>query len=325
MMHFHLVVNPAGASGKTEQYFVNKIEPLFKDVSYSVHRSTKEHGIRSICRELTDTAEEINLIICGGDGSMFDAVNGIRDFSKTNIGMIPCGSGNDLAKDLNMPSSLEDLVAVMKQGVRQRTMDLGEVIFHSRYEQMDHDRYEIHPVENAEPLSQYFNVSSGMGFDAKTCQQVFLSGAKQTLNRLHLGKLVYLWVAVRLVFENESFSCKIQTEDDTFTVNQCMFAVGMNHRFEGGGFMFGPGAKDQDGLLENCIIQNITPSVFFRLFPSAYSGKHVKYKDKVRILSSKEMHIQSNKPMWVHTDGEVYYTSDSITIKIHENLLNLLF
>jgi len=301
------------------------VEPLFEDVPHEIHRSSLQHGIKDICKELTSKKEEINLVICGGDGSMFDAVNGVADFEKTRIGMIPCGSGNDLAKDLQMPKKIEELVSIIKKGEIHRTMDLGEVIFHTRYAYMDHENHKVHPFYSNADYSQYFNVSSGIGFDAKTCQQVFLSKAKPFLNKIHLGKLVYLFVAIRLIFENEMFLCTFENLDRKEKHSKCLFAVGMNHRFEGGGFMFGPGAKDNDGLLESCLIKNITPFTFLRLFPSAYKGKHVRYKDKVIIEEGNSIHIESDKPMWVHTDGEVYYASDSITLKVHPNWLKLLF
>ncbi|MBR1900526.1 MAG: acylglycerol kinase family protein, partial [Lachnospiraceae bacterium] len=93
----HIIVNPAGAGGKTLKNFRKSILPLFADSNYEIHFSSKTKGVSEIVSSLTDTAaigedSFVNLVIVGGDGTMNDVVNGIRDFEHTRVGLIPAGS-----------------------------------------------------------------------------------------------------------------------------------------------------------------------------------------------------------------------------------------
>ena len=90
-MKFDIIVNPAGAGGKTAAFW-KQWEPSFSGVEYEVHFSSKEHGIKEITQELTSQGRDVNLVIVGGDGSMNEAVNGIADFSHVRLGLLPCGS-----------------------------------------------------------------------------------------------------------------------------------------------------------------------------------------------------------------------------------------
>ena len=101
MNGYHIVINPAGAGGRTNEcWTVVKKEMDTLGIEYAVHLSSLAHGIKDIMRELTSSQERVNIILIGGDGSMNLAVNGIVNFQNTYLGLIPCGSGNDLAKSL---------------------------------------------------------------------------------------------------------------------------------------------------------------------------------------------------------------------------------
>ena len=73
-----------------------------------------------------------------------------------------------------------------------------------------------------------------------------------------------------------------------------MFAVAMNHRYEGGGFMFCPHAVNNDGLLDYCLVHDMSTADFFRLFPSSYEGHHLEQTDRVKAGRSRtiEMRLQ---------------------------------
>ena len=111
----HIIVNPAGAGGKTLKYFRKSVLPLFADSNYEIHFSSKTQGVSEIVSSLTDPAaigedSFVNLVIVGGDGTMNDVMNGIRDFEHTRVGLVPAGSGNDLAKGLGLTQSLNSRI-----------------------------------------------------------------------------------------------------------------------------------------------------------------------------------------------------------------------
>ena len=78
-MYFHVVVNPAGASGKTGKIW-KKLEPVFRNSGkdYEVHYSSRDCGIEEICRRLEKSCqEELCIVTVGGDGSVNEAVRGL--------------------------------------------------------------------------------------------------------------------------------------------------------------------------------------------------------------------------------------------------------
>ncbi len=282
------VVNPAGASGRTLEIWKEAEAFLRRShAAYEVHFSSPEHGIEEIVRELTSSGEETNLLIAGGDGTMNQAVNGITDFEKVRLGFIPCGSGNDLALSLGIPKDWKENLETVLQGKVHRTLDVGEA--------------EIHTADGR-ILHRKFNISSGLGFDAAICQEVEVSSMKPMLNKIGLGKLVYIAVALHLIFATEKTAARLITDGREKKMN-LLFAVAMNQKYEGGGFKFAPDAEDTDGQLDICAADDLSQWDFFRIFPYAYSGKHVRFKG-VSIHRTADCELITEEAKWVHTDGE---------------------
>ncbi len=101
-MRFHIIVNPAGASGRTGRTW-ERLEPIFEESgqSYEVHFSSAEKGIGEICHELEQQEKEPAIVIVGGDGSVNEAINGLEHPGSVLFGHIPAGSGNDLTRDMD--------------------------------------------------------------------------------------------------------------------------------------------------------------------------------------------------------------------------------
>ncbi len=314
-MHFDVVVNPAGASGRTRKYWLNTIEPLFSGADYTVHYSAPDRSITDICRELTETGKHVNLVIVGGDGTMNEAVNGIADFTNVSVGLIPCGSGNDLARDLPVQKDPEKNVKMILSGKVSRQIDIGEAIYRNCGGMTG--------THSEDRGSRRFVISAGAGFDAETCVIVQRSAMKKFLNKIHLGKLIYIAVAAGLIFKMEKFSVMMDTGRKKLTFPNCMFTVAMNHKFEGGGFKFCPNADDTDGVLDLCTAGDFTRGEFFRIFPSAYSGSHEKF---AKVYPDRAAHVRyrTDRPVWIHTDGEPVCRSDDFEFRIINQKMNML-
>ena len=316
-MKFHVIVNPAGAGGSVKAFW-QQTEPLFHGADYEVHYSDRERGIVHLAAELTAGQETVNLIIVGGDGSMNEAINGIRDISSVRLGLLPCGSANDLAKDIGIAPTIEEQVSRILSGEVRRQIDVGEAVLHTCFACGTSQQL------NEKDISLRFNVSAGIGWDAEICYCADHSRLKKPLNKIRMGKLIYIAEAARTVFAMHPFSCRVEYEAGQRDFTSCVFCAVMNHRFEGGGFMFGPDAKNNDGILDLCAVDHITPLPFFILFRKAYSGKQfeTEYAHEER---SPQFRFHTDRPVYLHTDGEVRYMTDDATIRLMKEKLNLLF
>ena len=130
-MYFHVVVNPAGASGKTGKIW-KKLEPVFRNSGkdYEVHYSSRDCGIEEICRRLEKSCqEELCIVTVGGDGSVNEAVNGLEHPGRVLFAHIPAGSGNDLVRDMKLPGKPEQLAERILEGRVRRTCDIGEICY----------------------------------------------------------------------------------------------------------------------------------------------------------------------------------------------------
>ena len=319
---FHVVVNPAGASGKTGKQWKKLEEILQKEhVSYEVHYSTPVFGIEDICRDLTqNTGECINLVIVGGDGTMNEAVNGITDLSNVRLGYIPAGSGNDLAHSLKLPKDRNEILRTIIKGEVKRTVDVGETTFHHTSDIIKGSPNAFVPGRT---VVRRFMSGCGIGFDAHICQQVLVSKFKGVLNKIHLGKLVYVATAAKVIMAEKMVPFEVTTAEGTTYYRKCLFTVGMNEPYEGGGFRFCPSADDGDGKLTMCTADDMRKIDFFRIFPYAYNGNHLKFRG-VTEYASETLDIKTEEPLWVHTDGEVACRSSHISMRILRNQLKLL-
>lgn len=306
---YHIIMNPTSKSGKGLSIW-QRLEPILseKEIPYRMYESTHTGHVTELARQITSAGSSVNLIILGGDGTVNDALQGIEDFSKVSIGYIPTGSSNDLARALKLSHSPEDLLLRILDGTHAHMIDLGILTYESNSEVTS--RLHSRPVHK----SRYFIVSSGIGFDAAVCEEALSSPIKDTLNRLRLGKLTYLCIALKQLFASKTISCEITLDGrKTISVPKLLFTAFMIHPYEGGGFCFCPQAVNSDGLLDLCVVGDLPKLLILFALPTAFFGKHYLFP-KINHYTASSVSLKTSAPLWVHTDGEVYLKSDWISV-----------
>jgi diacylglycerol kinase (ATP) len=81
-----------------------------------------------------------------------------------------------------------------------------------------------------------------------------------------------------------------------------MIAVGNGVSY-GGGMMICPTAVPDDGLIDLCVIGDISKAEFIKTFPKVFKGRHVDHP-KVTVLRGKEVSISAERTLQVFADGE---------------------
>ena len=308
---YHIIVNPASRSGKGQKLWEEIVKPYLakEKIDYIPHFSDKPGEVATLTAQLSkDTSSEnpIHLIILGGDGTFNEAVQGIRDFSSVILGYIPTGSSNDLARDLLIPRNPALAVRQAFNSTNIHKMDVGCVTFN-------------------DGSSRRFTVSCGMGFDAAVCVEVNGSRFKAALNNIGLGKLAYLSIAIKQLLTAKSVTCELTLDGKKITKKKLLFIAAMIHRYEGGGFLFGPNAIDHDGIFDICSVRNLLPKWMILLcLPSAFWGKHYLFPG-IDPLTAEKIHIKTSAPLWIHTDGEVIREDDTLSISCMNQVLQLKY
>ena len=322
---YYIIVNPTSKSGRGAKIWA-VLEPALqeKNIAYRVFFSERIGHVCELVRELTafpddsSAAEKIKLIILGGDGTLNEALQGITDFARVQIGYIPTGSSNDMARDLKLgkdPLVILDRILSCTQPV---SMDIGCVTYESTS-----DEYSRHHSEEF-LRKRYFAVSCGIGFDAAVCEEALASKFKNILNKIGLGKLTYLTIALKQLIAAKRISCDLYIDDkEPIHLNRFLFIAGMVHQYEGGGFLFCPGADYHDGVLDICVAGDLSKLLILIALPTAFFGKHYMFKGIDR-YSASVLKLTTSAPLWVHTDGEVSVKADAITLTCEKEKLQML-
>ncbi|MBO4678888.1 MAG: diacylglycerol kinase family lipid kinase [Lachnospiraceae bacterium] len=321
---FYFLVNPASKSGHGMKVW-NKVSAYLNEnnveyeVIYSKRPGHMQELMYDLCSKNLEKEGRINVVILGGDGTFNEAIQGVVSFDKVNIGYIPTGSSNDFARALPYT---EDPVENARRIVGCKTplkYDLGRL----KYECELTERSSISTGSMAK--TRYFNVSCGIGFDAAVCEEALNSRGKDFLNKFGLGKLAYGLIAIKQIFGAKLCDARLTFEDgETVEIKKCRFVVGMNTCYEGGGYKFCPKAVPDDGYLDICTVGDISPIGVILALPGAMKGNHTK-KKKIHLYHVKEYEITTDKPLWVHTDGEVHAKADHIKVSVFPGALNFLF
>ncbi len=322
---YHVIVNPASKSGKGASIWT-RVEQILNErsIEYKVFFSKEAGHVIKLVQELSasllesGSSEPLKLIVLGGDGTMNETLQGIGDFDRVEVGYIPTGSSNDLARDLKIPADPDAALERILSCREPVPMDIGRLVYHHAGEQTS-------TFSNEESADQrYFIVSSGIGFDAAVCEEALTSKFKKALNKIGLGKLTYLIIALKQLIKAKKITCDFTLDDNrTIHMSKFLFVACMNHQYEGGGFKFCPDAEYRHGMLDKIAVGNIPKWLVILALPTAFKGKHFRFQGIDRYAASK-IHLETSSPLWVHTDGEVSQKSSSITLTCLKEKLKFL-
>jgi diacylglycerol kinase (ATP) len=212
------------------------------------------------------------LVVLGGDGA---AHQGVQFCAGTDIalGLVPSGTGNDLARALGGPTdpltAVDALVARLRACTR-RKIDLGKV------------------------ADTWFATVLCCGFDAYVNERA---------NRMRWpsGPRRY---DVAILAELAAFRPRpvmIRTDAETLELDATLVAIG-NTAWYGGGVPICPGAQPDDGFFDVTVVGKVSRRRLLRMLPSLRTGRHLEHAD-VRTLRAREIRLDGND--WpAHADGE---------------------
>lgn len=295
MLNF--IVNERSSSGNGKNVWM-EIQSILKEknIQYRFWTTKKPGHATQIAKELCQQQSgEIDMIVIGGDGTINEIVNGITDFDRVRLGVIPTGSGNDFARGMRLKGTTKQHINRILDCKKDYRIDLGLV------------KYE----DNKD--GKYFAISSGIGMDALVCKKVNTSNLKKTLNKLHLGKLTYIIITIQSLFTMDYSNMKsIYDGNRKLKLDDLIFMAFMNFSAEGGGVPMAPRADATDGKLTACACYDISKWGALCRLPLLMIKKHEKLKC-FRMVECENGHIHLEKPMALHTDGE--YLGDVTWVK----------
>lgn len=211
------------------------------------------------------------IVTVGGDGTISEVVNGIAG-SDIRLGIIPAGTGNDFGKTLKIPENPRYALEIIEEGKNLAFTDLGKF------------------------QDGYFINIAGAGFDAEVANMT-----NSNLKFLN-GTLAYV---ASLVWNLARYSpCNaVITVDGKKYFRKPWLVLAANARYFGGGMMINPDGIINDGLLDVCIINDMSRAEILRFLPSVFTGSHKKHRC-FEVIRGKNVEIEFAKPVRVQVDGD---------------------
>ncbi|MDO4491038.1 MAG: diacylglycerol kinase family protein [Lachnospiraceae bacterium] len=315
----HILANPSAQSGAGKHRINTFIQKLKTEkIDAVLHSALQPDDTSNLLKSLHLT-EQDHLLVIGGDGTVNNLVNNLELPFQVPVMLLPCGSGNDFARGIGLDKDTEKLIAHLKSDNHPDNilnLDLGQISSTSA------DAAYFPPL-----INKRFAVSCGFGLDAATCRALEQGKLKAICNKLHIGKLSYLLVGLKTISQMSSArraTITVTTDGNPVTFKKTAFVSVQNLRFEGGGFPFTPDASPTDGLLDVCIVH--VPSRLHTLpllIACLLGGKHTVFRRYVKILRCKSVTVTSDRPLPLHTDGEVINAQMGFTASVLERVLNL--
>ena len=281
---YHIIANPK--AGKVRRVLKHTLKMLeAAGAQYTLHETQCKGDGKRIAEELTKEDGVVELIAIGGDGSVHDVLNGIRDVTKCRLGIIPLGTGNDFATSAQISSKVKEAVGVILRGECKPT-----------------DFLEVGGV-------RCMNVA-GLGIDVDVL-------VRCNKGKTH-GKLKYLRSLIVSLFKFKGYDVTVECEGETFAM-KTLIGAACNGMDFGGGITICPVAEIGDGKMDVMFVECFESKwQIVKAFITLMRKKIMDYPHK-RYYRTDRVKIIPKEPCVVQLDGELYENLE-FDVKICEGL-----
>jgi diacylglycerol kinase (ATP) len=273
-----VVFNPRSGKGRGEQLIGPVLAALRSTGLQVEHALTQAAGDEGRLTEEALGRGFRRVVAVGGDGTWSNVANAIlRSGKGASLGVIPAGTGCDLAKSLGIPPRDLSRCAAILQAGHTRLIDVGRI----------EDRY-------------FLNVA-GFGFDIAVIEDSW------TVTYLG-GDLLYLYCALRQLYRFPGFPVEVSVDGGELRRQDLLMLILANGRIFGGGFKIAPTADFGDGLLEGVAFGNMPLHRRLAIMVQLLRGTHGTSRDgtsrDVTTSRARSYRLRFPQPPAYETDGE---------------------
>lgn len=278
--HITFIVNPISGTHNKDailQLIDKKLDRSRYD--YDIRKTEYAGHATLIADELVKKGEHM-VIAIGGDGTI-NEIGRALIHTDTAMGIIPCGSGNGLARHLHIPMSPKGAIDVINEGAI-KDIDCGVI--------------DGHP----------FFCTCGVGFDAFVSLKFADSGRR--------GLLTYLENTLHesLTYKPETY--EIENEQGTMKYKAFLIACANASQY-GNNAYIAPQASLTDGMMDITILEPFTvldvPSLSFQLF-----NKTIDQNSRIKTLKEKKITIHRTQEGVFHYDGDPTMGGKDLEVEI---------
>jgi diacylglycerol kinase (ATP) len=276
-----VIVNPTAGGGRAARllpWLRERLE-VRPDITVEVTRSA---GHAEELARLAGRSGADRVVAVGGDGTIQEIVNGLcspNHDASVALGIVPVGTGNDLARSLGLPTDpAEAWRTAMGRTLR---------------------RVDVARARNGDGRERYFASAGGIGFDAHVAR--VMADARGW----GAGRPGYLLTALRELWRFENRAVGVSLDGGAPITGRVLFVAFANGSFYGGGMRIAPDARPDDGLLDVCVVGDISRAAALRQIPNLYRGTHVRHP-MVAMHRAAVIDISGDAGTCTHLDGEPF-------------------
>lgn len=282
------IVNPiSGTQGKTA--IVSLIEKLTDRSKYNYQISRTQYAGHAfeLAREAAQCGTDI-VVAIGGDGTI-NEIGRALIHTNTALGIIPCGSGNGLARHIGIPMDPKKAIQLINEGMTA-CIDYGKI--------------DGHP----------FFCTCGVGFDAFVSMK-FANSSKR-------GPLTYL---EKMLHESLTYKPEVYTiENSEGTIQRKAFLITCGNASQYGNNVYiTPQASLIDGLMDITILEPFTvldvPAIAYQLF-----NKTIDQNSRIKTMRTQKIIIHREHEGVFHFDGDPMMGGKTLEVEIVARGLNII-
>ena len=241
-----------------------------------------------LCQEALEN--KFNIIVAvGGDGTINEVASQML-YSECILGIIPGGSGNGLARHLDIPLSVKKAI------------------------QLINESYHI-KIDTAKVNDQIFISIAGIGFDALVAKE--FAGSKKR------GFITYSKIVATRFLKYKPKKYKLTFEDGTVIKTRALFIAFANSNQFGYNTQIAPNALLNDGKLDICIAQK-PPLVEMPIIANLMLLKKIDKSPHVLIIQSSSVIVERSRNSVVNIDGEPMKIKTKLNVKVEPQSLNII-
>ena len=278
MKKIHFIINPVAGKGNNSLSYKH-LESFFSKEQYQIVIKESTHKKHAVTLTQDSVNEQADIIVaCGGDGTINEVASCIVG-SNITLGIIPLGSGNGLASNLNIPKNINKALNLIKA---QNTILIDSGVINERY----------------------FFSNCGIGFDAQVIKN-YESYKHHTLKS-------YIKAYFKTIFQKkELVDFEVEINDTILQVKPFMIFTSNSNEL-GYKISLTPQASLQDGILDIVIVSKIGKIKTLLVSLLMLFKKHTLLKE-VKKYESNKLVIHKNNKASIETqiDGEFYLLQNS--------------
>lgn len=269
------IVNPAS---RDLQSLNEKIRDACASLDYTIIQTEHAGHAAEIARRTAEECYDVRIYVCGGDGTLNEAINGVAGKEQVSVSHIPTGTGNDFIRCFGSKEDFLDIEALING--QELSLDLIEV------EAGGQKRFAL-------------NICSA-GVDADVAAGV----ERYKWARRWGSKMPYNLSLVITTLKGVKRPYKVtvdgQSFEGDFTILTCC-----NGQVYGGGFKACPDSDPTDGQMEFLLVRGMSRLTLTRIIGDYGDGKYKEMTDYIRHIQGQRMTIEAREPVNINYDGEI--------------------